>query len=308
MRRLISNLNLAIVGAVAAFLPVSFGCRHADVNRELVERELRLQEDELYRLHDEIAQSERQLEAAQSKNEVLERELQQARAGGPVAPEVLPTMPPAPPESSRDRAPRPDSGVPPLDVAPPTVIVPGLEGPPPAAPGRSSWKSTRGVRAASLEVPIDAAETVEEDRSAESGDDRVTKIVLNRRLTGGYNSDHRLGDEGVIVVIEPRNHDDRLVPLAGDVAIVAIDPALKSDEGRVARWDLSAAEIQKQLHNTGEGEGISLELPWPGEPPAHERLVLFVRCTTSEGELHEASQPILIDLAKDARGTATDGG
>ena len=306
MRRLISNLKLAVACAVAALLPVAIGCRHADMNRELVERELRLQEDELYRLHDELAQSEKLLEAAQRKSELLERELQQARAGGAAVPELLPTMPPAPPDSPQDRAPRPDSGVPPLDVAPPKIEVPGLEGPLPPAPGRSSWNSTRGVRSASFEEPIDDSIDTPEDAPGDAGVDHVTKIVINRRLTGGYNADRRLGDEGISVVIEPRNSEDRIVARAGDVAIVVVDPALSTDEGRVARWDFSDAEVQKHIEETATGEGIHLELPWPERLPNNERLMVFARFITANGEIHEASQPILIDLAADAERSAAD--
>ncbi len=305
MTRHISDFIFHATGALVALVGIA-GCRHADLNRELVERELRLQEDELYRLHDEIAKSENLLEAAERKNEVLERELQQARAGGAVAPEVLPTMPPAPPDPTRDRAPRPDSGVPPLELAPPKVEVPGLQGPPPSAPGRTSWNSTRGVRSASFEEPIDEPAGAPDGDPHDAADGRVAKIVINRRLTGGYNADHRLGDEGITVVIEPRNSDDRIVDRPGDLAIVVVDPALSTEEGRVARWDFRAAEIQKLLGKSAESDGIHLEVPWPERIPSHERLMVFARFTTADGEIHEASQPILVDLAADAEGTAAD--
>src|SRR5688572_14456718 len=126
MRRLISNLISTRAAAAVALLLAITGCRHADVNRELVERELRLQEDELYRLHDEIAKREKLLEPARRENGVLERELQAARAGRAVPPELLPDLPPAPNDPPRERTPRPDSGVPPIDVAPPIIEVPGL--------------------------------------------------------------------------------------------------------------------------------------------------------------------------------------
>jgi hypothetical protein len=311
MRRLISKLNLG--AAVAALALVVFGCRHADVNRELVERELRLQEDELYRLHDEIADREKLLEAARRENTVLERELEQARAGAAVPPGIIPSLPPAPTDPPPDRAPRPDSGVPPIDVAPPIIKVPGLEGPLPSAPppGRSSWKSTRGVRPASYEQPTDEPgdrrmeahrETSKVKPRSEPNDHQIAKIVLNRRLTAGYNADRRLGDEGIVVVIEPRNEDDRIVSRPGDVSVVVVDPALSTEDARVARWDFTADEISQHFRKTTRGEGIHLELPWPARRPEHERLMLFVRFITADGEIHEASQPILLDLASDSTG------
>jgi hypothetical protein len=306
MRRLISNLIHARAAAAVALLFVIAGCRHADVNRELVERELRLQEDELYRLHDEIAERERLLETARRENAALERDLQSARAGGAIPRELLPDLPPAPDEPPPERTPRRDSGVPPIDVEPPVIKVPGLEGPMPPPPGRSSWKSTRGVRRASFEQPADepTSEAQYEPKNAsgpESTDDVVAKIVLNRRLTRGYNADRRLGDEGIVVVIEPRNKVDRIVSAPGKVAVVVVDPALSTAEGRVARWDFNAEEIRERLGEGPSGDGIQLELAWPGRLPEHDRLMLFVRFTTADGEVHEASQPILVDLAADAQ-------
>jgi hypothetical protein len=304
MRRLISKLNLGAAGAMAALLLVAFGCRHADVNRELVERELRLQEDELYRLHDEVAEREKLLEAARRDNAVLERELQQARAGAAVPPELVPALPPAPTGPPPEREPRPDSGVPPIDVAPPIIEVPGLEGPKPPPAGRSSWKSTRGVRRASHEESIgEPPDQGNDDPAAarhQPADDRVAKIVLNRRLTGGYDADRRLGDDGIIVVIEPRNEDDRLISQPGDVSVVVVDPALSTKEARVARWGFTAEESSRHFRKTTRGEGIHLELPWPARVPLHERLMLFVRFTTLDSQVHEANQPLLIDLATDA--------
>jgi hypothetical protein len=304
MRRLISNFIRATATVAVVFMCVG-GCRHADVNRELVERELRLQEDELYRLHDEVATREKLLESTRRENATLKRELEQTRGSAPMPRETMPAMPPAPTDTSPDRTPRPDSGVPPIEGVPPVIEVPGgLNGAPPgdAPAGRTSWKSTRGVRRASFESPVDAASARD---SALAVDDhsaaQVAKIVLNRRLTGGYNADHRLGDEGVIVVIEPRDQRDRIVKRASEVSVVLVDPALSGDESRVARWDFKADEIARLFAKTPRGEGIQLNLRWPAHPPEHERLVVFVRYTGAEGDQFEASQSILIDLAHESQ-------
>jgi hypothetical protein len=305
MRRHISKLDKAAV-IVAIALSFSMGCRHTDVNRELVERELRLQEDELYRLQDEVATREKLLESTRRENATLKRELEQARAGAPMPREIIPAMPPAPTDIEPGRTPRPDSGLPPAQGVPPVIEIPG--GPPSASSpaDRSSWKSTRGVRRATFETPIgeigETTETVEKDGPPPQGaasESRIAKIVLNRRLTGGYNADRRLGDEGVIVVIEPRDERDRLVNRAGAVSVVIIDPALSGDAARVARWDFTEDQIAPRFAKTARGEGIQLHLRWPTARPEHERLVVFVRYTTADGNCYEASQSILIDLAGD---------
>lgn len=312
MRRLFSQFNLIAAGTAAALVLVLTGCRHADVNRELVERELRLQEDELYRLHAEIADCEKLLESTRRENEALKRGLNQPRSGAVVPSDAGPLLPPTSTDPPPDRAPRPPSGVPPTEVAPPDVQVPGIEGPLPSAPGRSSWKSTRGVHRASFEQPAGQPQDDLEHESIgtrryEPKHEHVAKIVLNRRLTGGYNADRRLGDDGVIVVIEARNDEDRIVSRPGEVSVVVVDPAASTDDGRVARWDFSADEIQQRFRKTPRGAGIHLELLWPARLPESERLMVFARFTTADGEIHEASQPILVDLAADAEDLGLSG-
>ena len=60
-------------------------------------------------------------------------------------------------------------------------------------------------------------------------DPRVTHIVVNPFLTTGHDFDHKAGDDGVSVVIEPRNADDRFVPISGSISIAVIDPALDGE-------------------------------------------------------------------------------
>jgi hypothetical protein len=291
------------------------GCRHSDINRELVERELRLQEDEIYHLHGEVSERETRLAAARRENEILRRDLIEARSpGGTPAPRV--DIPPAPdsipPRRSRVEPPA-------ADASPPVIEVPGLDGPPPGEmengvqppPARrnGAWKSTRGARGASYQRERRRDEAVRpasaEMEVQEGGrrDERVAKVVLNRRLTGGFNADRRLGDEGVMVVLEPRNEADELVRRAGRIAVAVIDPALSGEESHVARWEFESQEAMQFFRKTALGEGYHLDLRWPNRPPAHERLMLVAQFTSPEGKKFEVSQAIVVDLASSADGS-----
>jgi hypothetical protein len=297
MKRRFSKHNHAILSAVAGVGLAFAGCRHPDLNRELVEREMRLQEDELYRAHDEIADRERRLETARRENAVLKRELEAARSGAAVPPGIMPEMPPAPTGEPPRRSPREDV-VPPADLTPPTIEIPGTNSPAAQAPPREStsrppsWRQSRDVRPASFE------EEALDDRADHADDDRAAKIVFNHRLTGGYNADGRLGDEGILVVVEPRSARGRLVQPAGEISIALVDPALTGQKARVGRWDFKPDEVERLVNTSRPGAGLQFELPWRN-PPKHERLMLFVRYTTADGERFEANHSILIDLADD---------
>ena len=92
-----------------------------------------------------------------------------------------------------------------------------------------------------------------------------------------------------------------LVDTLGGTYDVVIDPALSGNAARIARWDFTADQIAPLFAGTPRGEGIHLNLRWPASPPEHERLVVFVRYTTAEGDQFEASQSVLIDLARDSQ-------
>ncbi len=297
MKRHITKAH-STAAALAVMLLICLGCRHTDLARELRERELRLQEDELYRVHDVLDERERLLEATRNENEALKRDLAQARGmpGG-----AAPLIPPAPLRNSiapPDRTAPPEVTPPPIEIAPPTIEIPGRKGMPSTGSpnGPAARKSPRAVRPASHEEPI-AAHDDEKTTVARAA--RVAKIGFNRPLTGGFNADPHLGDEGVRALIELYDERDRVVSQSGDLSVVVVDPALTGPKARVARWDFSAADCRKRISKTAVGEGIQLELLWPGQPPAHERLVLFARFTTADGKFLEASQEILVDLARD---------
>ena len=168
----------------------------------------------------------------------------------------------------------PDDKQPPAPRDPPEPIGPGIEQPGDAPPFRPS-------SARSLDM--------DNSRLAE-------RLVLDRTFTSGYNADGRPGDEGITVVLQPRDGRGQSLHAAGAVAVVVLDEALPGEEARVARWDFTAAEIARLMKTTGPGMGIALSLRWPGAAPVHRDLHLFVRYVTADGRNLEAGQPVRIEL------------
>jgi len=130
---------------------------------------------------------------------------------------------------------------------------------------------------------------------------RVNRIVLKRHLCGGYDDDGKPGHEGILVVVEPRDDRDRPVDAPAEASVVIIDPAIEDERGRVARWDLTAAETTRLFGQLGSEHGMQLALPWPSGPPIHPDVRLFVRYTTSDGRKLQAEMPMRIDLPATAR-------
>lgn len=243
-------LSLVMVGLLLA------GCNNAG-QRELVERELRLQEDRIYKLQDYIHQYQDLLESCRRENEALKREL---GITGSTA------SPPGSTFSPGTSSPGTTSTRPSVDMP---FTPPSIELGTPTDPG-------------STFVP-EILPSPDEDLTGTSRGP-VKELVINKLLTGGMNNDRFEGDEGLMVVVEPRDAEGKLVRTPGDVSLMVVDPAKSGPAARVARWDFTNEEATALFRKTPLGRGLHFELPWPNQPPDVERLRLYVRVVTPKGE------------------------
>jgi hypothetical protein len=291
--------------AVVALLWLALaGCR-TDPEIARLEHDNRIKEDEIYRLRDQLEDCQADLQEAQRR----------AASQGPrrteSAPQPGPDLSPAPGGSEPSTAPRTQGNgrVEPGNIEAPSVEMPKeaepkgkipkrfqVPGPAPASgsqpPDDSSQPGATPAWNQSTAAPAGGtATTVAARRAADSSG--VTRITLNQPLTGGLAAADRPGDQGLMVVIEPRDAQGQLLDAPGDVQIVALDPALAGPAGRAGRWEFTAA--QTAALPRGPDRGIHLNLPWPDGPPAHHKLHLFVRYLTSDGRRLETDS--LIDVA-----------
>jgi hypothetical protein len=125
-------------------------------------------------------------------------------------------------------------------------------------------------------------------------DKKVTHLFLNPALTGATDFDGQPGDDGLRVVLEPRNATEAVVPEAGSVSIVVLDPDRQGDAARVARWDFDQSAMRQLIVDSSSGRGIKLEMPWPAAAPAVNRLKLFVRYETLDGRRLQADREIYV--------------
>jgi hypothetical protein len=313
------------LAAVAAL--VAIGCK-SDLNQQLLERELRYQEDQIYQLQDELAEQCARLEHAASENTSLRRQLgvsdadsaAPARGRRPRTPGVPPatTVPPAIEIPDAPRLPRGGAaprGGPPVDLAPPT-----LEGVPPlpAEPGRSAPTTDAGtglslppaaaiidpaarpiesasepapVRTATADAPPPALVRLSHDEPADGGE--AIRLAINPTASSGVDANGDGRSEGLSLAIEPRNQGEKLVGLAGDVTITAYDAAAGSSAAPLARWTVAAADAEAHFRPTGRRRGLVIDLPWQGTLPAAGHVRVTVESPSASGPLTaEALVPV----------------
>ena len=273
------------------------GCRSGtDPSIDLLESELRWMEDQLYLLDDQLEQKCAQVASCHRENQALRYELMTAQQGG---------TDDADHGSSRldQLVPRPRGTLEPefdeSELAPPAIEMGDPVNP---TAGPVSTPSATLPLAVSLPASSTLGRTVDRGRPVESLitasdgtseiDAHITRIELNSRLTGGYDFDGKPGHEGLLIVIEPRNMAGNYVPIPGPVSIAVIDPVETGPAARVARWDFTSSEAASHMRRSLLGKGIHLELPWPHEPPRHDRLEVYARYYAPDGRKLQADRII----------------
>ena len=288
-------------------LAATVGCRTARLTEPL-ERENRHLEDRIYCLEDELHEVHAQLESCRRENSALRRQLGGA-SGRPV--EDLTTPPqaelgePASGLPSRDQTPQNLEPAPPYQ-GPPTIAPPDPDRPEGYLPGRTSEPATGSGESSGAMLPDTEPAAFDpasgpgvrriETQAPETDDFNVAYITLNPELSGGHNRDQHPGDDGIMVVLEPRNRGKQLIQVPGAVSIVVLDPALEGAEARVARWDFNEDEVANHYKSTPLGDGFHFALPWSSSPPRHVDLSLFVRLTTADGQQFIVDKPIRVKL------------
>jgi hypothetical protein len=195
-------------------------------------------------------------------------------------------------------------GVPPLPAEPrfPGAALPGQSGIAPAAattdsqpPPPLALPAPMGVDPAAQ--PIDPATAPSagrrlsyEESLAEAG--RISHLVVNPSRTECFDADGDGVSEGLAVVVEPRDADERLVNAAGDMSITVFDVTQGASGNPVAHWDIPAAEAATHFRRTSRNRGLHFVLRWPGAPPQGRHVRVHVSLATFEGGAFHADATV----------------
>ena len=340
-------LRRAVLPVAMAAAILQAGCK-SDINQQLLERELRMQEDQIYLLQDELQQKCARLDRTAGENNSLKKQLGIVDADGSLPSRIH--VPPGVASPARPFASPPSGVSAPVFVPPaiglPAIEVPGLPEPTGVpsigsdAPSRSgepkvpSPGSSDGLRfgpPARFDAPtLDGVPPLPDEPAARgatgpvgrrlsheeslAGEGRITHLVLNPERCECFDGNGDGVSEGLAVVFEPRDTDERLVTSSGDVSINVYAPTSQpdvtvaegnpaphaSDEGVcIATWNIPSAEAAKHFRRTSRARGLHFVLPWPGQPPEASHLRVLVQFTTFDGTVFQTDGTVA-DHSKDA--------
>lgn len=268
------------------------GCK-SDLSQQLLERELRYQEDQIYQLQDELQDTCARLDMLDGENASLRRQLgvspgdavSRPRAGAPRASAGPVAVPPAIqiPEAIRPPSPADIPLTPPaLDNIPPLPVKPS------ASPAPAPLALPEPVDAAAIPEPVPMAVPVSYDEPASDG--RPVRLAVNHAATTRLDDDGDGVSDGIAVTVEPRDAGEKLVAAPGAVTITAfdvIDPTTP-----LASWTIPTEQAAGHFRPTTRLRGLHFPLRWTGVPPTGDHVRVVIRIAGPEGAVLETDATI----------------
>ncbi len=279
-------MDLRRFGVLIVLCLAVVGCRkdpYMDAYFEMLNSEKRVLEDRLYEL--------------EYDHQKALKELAQYRSGEKKATNTAPQPEPEPDSEPNQPPAGGDDGDVELEV-PDIELPPGFESGHKQNPQDPVFRTASAAKQRGDPAARRDADKLSDRELAETIvaalDPDVDYVYIDPRSTGSGDFDERPGDDGLDVVIEPRNKHGCFVAESGALTIVLLDPALSGQSARVARWEIDETAARKALKSGGQEQGMAFQLPWPGDKPEHTRLNLFVRYHKPGGGVLEAEREIRI--------------
>jgi len=145
-------------------------------------------------------------------------------------------------------------------------------------------------------LPQKSVDKLDSDRLARDDPFRAVKISFSR-VTGGLDLDGQPGDEGVRVVLIPKDAEGDAVKRAGTVQIDLFDLALVGGDQRIGHWSFTVDQVAHEWVGGFGVDSYSFELKWPGgRLPEHRELTVAARFTTLDGRKLSAQKAIKVQL------------
>jgi len=119
------------------------------------------------------------------------------------------------------------------------------------------------------------------------------KDITLARGTGGVDEDGILGDEGLMVVVLPRDGDGSAVKVPARVQIAAWEVNAAGIKTQIGNWEIPAEKVRPTWRQGFVSTGYFVGVPWQTFPST-EKVRVAVRLTTLDGRTFEADKDFFV--------------
>jgi hypothetical protein len=135
---------------------------------------------------------------------------------------------------------------------------------------------------------------------------QVKDIQLGRG-TGGLDEDKVPGDEGIQVVLVPRDVDGSPIKAAGTLTVTAVQVSPEGLKSPLSTWEVSALQLRRSWKSGLFSTGYFVALPWQ-RVPSTEKLRIIATFRPLDGGAFEAEKDVTIHLPPEAIAVPTMSG
>lgn len=93
-------------------------------------------------------------------------------------------------------------------------------------------------------------------------------------LSGGYDTDGRPGDDGVVVYLRPLDDDGDALKVAGQITIQLYDLAAPPGENLIAEYVIPVDEARELWYGKLMTQHYTVRCPWQHSPPRHPEITI----------------------------------
>jgi hypothetical protein len=134
-------------------------------------------------------------------------------------------------------------------------------------------------------------------------DRRVREIDWHPVLCRARNTDGKPGDDGLYLVIIPRNKHGEFVPEVGNLTLVVEEPLADGSVSRIGRWEYSIDEVRDLFEQVGSAPGIHVAMDWQERSPTGTQVDVYAKLTMEDGTTMVNRRTV--SLKKFATGSST---
>lgn len=295
---------------VATLLPIA-GCQTDNSQRDLIARDRRMQEDQVYAMQDYVRQYQNLVCQYRSENASLRRQLAQSSDGGPDQSEPQPmpaTRRPSAPSAPQFQTPQTPGGKrqPPED---PQIDVPAVPDVPPLkssawnspnhdieiAPSNDSGQSESDpqVLTATYEEPVKDRGPAEQTRRRDAegkaetadraGTARLSSETNDVMLSGEVLASEPGGGQRLVVDVAPFDKSGRVESFDGSASVMLLEPTASGERRALGRWDFGREYVRSTIDTTSSEPTMRFQIELPEGTAVGENSQLWVRLVSSDG-------------------------
>lgn len=139
-----------------------------------------------------------------------------------------------------------------------------------------------GVIQTSANLPPSKSSSKSTDRSKPI-DPKVRQIDWHPTLCRAQNTDGKPGDDGLYLVLVPRNSAGGFVPSTGALTLVVEETLADGSVARIGRYEYSPQELKEHLEPVGTSAGLHLPIRWSDQSPSGSSVDVYAKFTLEDG-------------------------